>query len=69
MRINYCSFTPNHIAIQTQHVYANEKQVFIKKVDSESEENETNLVEWFPTNFQWQPLAIYPPPLYQNDSF
>jgi hypothetical protein len=66
MNIKVFSARPYQITIQTLYVMLIINK-FFKKMNSDMDENETNLVEWFPTNFQWQPLLIYPPPLLRDE--
>ncbi|WP_171037043.1 hypothetical protein [Maribacter algarum] len=45
-----------HAAIKTQHVYIENEQVFLKKNNQETFMEETNVAEWFPTDFKWIPV-------------
>ena len=45
-----------HSAIETQHVFLKDSQVFLKR-DNQSQTNEIYTVEeWYPINFQWIPV-------------
>jgi len=55
-------FKPAHQKIQTRYVFNKNQQVFIKTNNSPKNSGDTPM-EWFPTDFSWQPIAIYPPPL------
>ncbi|MDB4293185.1 hypothetical protein N9954_07215 [Maribacter sp.] len=47
-----------HTAIRTQHVFFEDEQVFLKKDTPETFVADTDIVEWFPTNFQWIPVRL-----------
>ncbi len=42
-----------HNAIDTQHVFSKNNQVYLKKDTNEASLIDNNNDEWFPINFQW----------------
>jgi len=39
--------------IKTKHVFLENEQVFLKKESDLSTHEETEAIEWFPTDFNW----------------
>lgn len=42
-----------HTAIKTQHVFADNNQVYLRKTLKNESQTDLNSEEWFPINFQW----------------
>ncbi len=42
-----------HTAIKTQHVFADNNQVYLRKENNNESQTELNSEEWFPIIFQW----------------
>ncbi len=47
-----------HAAIKTQHVFIEDEQVFLKNETQETFSDHTNVAEWFPTDFKWEPVRL-----------
>ncbi|MFS4491949.1 hypothetical protein [Maribacter sp. 2308TA10-17] len=47
-----------HAAIRTKHVFIEDEQVFLKKETQETFLEDTNVAEWFPTDFKWEPVRL-----------
>ncbi len=52
--VSRCSIC--HDVIQTQHVFAENDQVYLKENNKNKKQSDSARDEWFPINFQWIPI-------------
>jgi len=53
MKSNTNTFSSQGTAIKTKHVFIEDEQVFLKKETIEAFLDDTEVAEWFPTDFNW----------------
>ncbi len=47
-----------HTVIKTQHVFATDNQVYLRKKNKNESQTDIKNEEWFPINFQWTSICI-----------